>query len=93
MRPNITSPAITALLMRPEMSAFSQTVSVTHSPFRLTTFNAVTGPPSPQTITDWPYSTGVIEFVKLGLANGRSQRSWPVATSTPTSLPWVIVTS
>jgi hypothetical protein len=85
------SPAITPFVMRSGTSAFSQTCSATHRPLRRDTANAIVGPPLPPTIRVCPYTIGVIEFVSLPLTNGRSHKSVPVAASTLTSRPWVIV--
>ena len=52
--------------MRIGMSAFCQAGSATHSLPFLDTANAVVGSPLPETITIWPYTTGVIELVTFG---------------------------
>jgi hypothetical protein len=46
----------------------------------------VSGLPCPETITVWPYTSGVIEFVIDRASNGTRHRSCPVAASTPTRL-------
>ena len=56
-------------------------------------FRARIGPTLVQTTIDWPKRTGVIELVKFELASGRSQSSAPLAASTPTSFPCVMVTT
>jgi hypothetical protein len=86
-------PTTTGLVKRSWLSTFSHSVSVFHWLFRRATAKATVGPPFPDTITDWPCTTGVIPLVKFALTNGRSHSSAPFDTSTPTTLPWVIVTS
>jgi len=93
VRPNITLASSTALLSRAGRSGLSHAGSATHWLLRRAMFSAVSMPMLFQMITDCPYRTGVIEFVKLELANGRSQSSVPVAASTPTTFICVIVTT
>ena len=56
-------------------------------------FSDVSDPTLFQMMTDSPNRTGVMEFVKLELTNGRSHSSAPVAASTPTTFVCVIVTT
>ena len=86
-------PTTTGLVKRSWLSVFSHSVSVVHWLLRRATANATVGPPFPDTITDWPCTTGVMPLVKFALTNGRSHSSAPLPTSTPTTLPCVMVTS
>jgi hypothetical protein len=50
------------LAMYIDTSVFSQTSAGLHCPLAFTNLNAVTPLSRPDTITVWPYSTGVMQF-------------------------------
>ena len=79
--PKSMSPASTTLVLRSGLSAFSHAFVVVHAcPALRHAVKATVGPPFPDTtMTVWPLTSGVFELAVLGLTNGRSQSSVPVA--------------